>query len=72
MTLAAVVAGRTSPKVAIGYVVAQVLGALVAVGLLWAVLMTLIDAATTAQALGRWPTATGRTPLPKPAGPPCF
>ena len=52
VTLAAVVAGRTSPKVAIGYVVAQVLGALVAVGLLWAVLMTLIDAATTAQALG--------------------
>ena len=52
VTLAAVVAGRTPTKVALGYVVAQVLGALVAVGLLWAVLMTLIDASTTAQALG--------------------
>lgn len=44
--------GRTPAKVALGYVVAQVLGALVAVGMLWAVLMTLIDASTTAQALG--------------------
>lgn len=52
VTLAAVVSGRTPAKVALGYVVAQVLGALVAVGLLWAVLMTLIDAPTTAQALG--------------------
>ena len=52
VTLAAVVAGRTPAKVALGYVVAQVLGALVAVGMLWAVLMTLIDASTTAQALG--------------------
>ncbi|QBJ21144.1 hypothetical protein KocCE7_04280 [Kocuria marina subsp. indica] len=48
----AVVSGRTPAKVALGYVVAQVLGALVAVGMLWAVLMTLIDASTTAQALG--------------------
>lgn len=52
VTLAAVVSGRTPAKVALGYVVAQVLGALVAVGMLWAVLMTLIDASTTAQALG--------------------
>ncbi|WJZ68527.1 aquaporin [Kocuria rosea] len=52
VTLAAVVSGRTPTKVALGYVVAQVLGALVAVGMLWAVLMTLIDASTTAQALG--------------------
>ncbi|MEX5270121.1 MIP/aquaporin family protein [Kocuria sabuli] len=52
VTLAAVVAGRTSPVPAIGYVVAQVLGALSAAGVLWAVLMTLLDAATTAQVLG--------------------
>ena len=52
VTLAAVVSGRTPTKVALGYVVAQVLGAVVAVGMLWAVLMTLIDASTTAQALG--------------------
>ncbi|MFE7630738.1 aquaporin [Kocuria sp. NPDC057446] len=52
VTLAAVVAGRTPASVAIGYVVAQVLGALAAAGLLWAVLVTLLDSSTTAQVLG--------------------
>ncbi|MUN61787.1 MIP family channel protein [Kocuria sediminis] len=52
VTLAAVVAGRTAPGSAIGYVVAQVLGALTAAGVLWAVLMTLLDSATTAQVIG--------------------
>lgn len=52
VTLAAVVAGRTSPVPAIGYVVAQVLGALGAAGVLWAVLATLLDSATTTQVIG--------------------
>ncbi|GAA1760677.1 aquaporin [Kocuria aegyptia] len=52
VTLAAVVAGRMPAKAAIGYVVAQVLGALAAAGVLWAVLVTLLDSSTTAQVLG--------------------
>lgn len=52
VTLAAVVAGRTSAGSALGYVLAQVLGALTAAGLLWAVLVTLLDTSTTAQVLG--------------------
>ena len=52
VTLAAVVAGRTPARAAIGYVVAQVLGALAAAGVLWAVLVTLLDSSTTAQVLG--------------------
>lgn len=51
VTLAAVVAGRTAPGSAIGYVLAQVLGALSAAGVLWAVLMTLLDTSTTAQVI---------------------
>jgi aquaporin Z len=52
VTLAAVVAGRTPARAAIGYVVAQVLGALAAAGVLWAVLISLLDSSTTAQVLG--------------------
>jgi aquaporin Z len=52
VTLAAVVAGRTGARDAVGYVVAQVLGATCAAGVLWAVLGTLLDGATTAQVLG--------------------
>ncbi|MEX5298842.1 aquaporin [Kocuria sp. CPCC 205292] len=52
VTLAAVVAGRTPARSALGYVVAQVLGALAAAGVLWAVLVTLLDSSTTAQVLG--------------------
>ncbi|MHC5558094.1 aquaporin [Kocuria sp. U4B] len=52
VTLAAVVAGRTPARAAIGYVAAQVLGALAAAGVLRAVLGTLLDGATTAQVLG--------------------
>lgn len=52
VTLAAVVAGRTPARSAAGYVVAQVLGALAAAGVLWAVLVTLLDSSTTAQVLG--------------------
>ncbi|OLT10666.1 hypothetical protein BJF77_07940 [Kocuria sp. CNJ-770] len=51
VTLAAVVAGRTAPGSAIGCVLAQVLGALSAAGVLWAVLMTLLDTSTTAQVI---------------------
>jgi len=52
VTLAAVVAGRTGARDAVGYVVAQVLGATCAAGVLWAVLGTLLDGATTVQVLG--------------------
>ncbi|MFF0904228.1 UNVERIFIED_CONTAM: aquaporin [Kocuria sp. CPCC 205316] len=52
VTLAAFVAGRTPARAAVGYVVAQVLGALAAAGVLWAVLATLLDSSTTAQVLG--------------------
>ncbi len=52
VTLAAVVAGRTPVRSAPGYLVAQVLGALAAAGVLWAVLVTLLDSSTTAQVLG--------------------
>ncbi|MFI7483203.1 MIP/aquaporin family protein [Kocuria sp. M1R5S2] len=52
VTLAAVVAGRTAAGAAAGLVVAQVLGAVAAAGVLWAVLMTLLDAPTTAQVIG--------------------
>ncbi|MFI7584382.1 aquaporin [Kocuria sp. M1N1S27] len=52
VTLAAVVAGRTPARDGAGYVLAQVLGALAAAGVLWAVLVTLLDSSTTAQVLG--------------------